>query len=411
MISTNDIETINGELDNRFNQSIDWFLNSEYYTANIPLKFFFANEANQLESTKVPWGKGRICRHDPFLKGDKLVLYYANEVYLNTTDGYTDKAILREYNLVKSYIEQNNVPLKDILFLGNIYEGNNNQTKLAQMLGLTPKQILLIDYYELQTFFFHRVLGCEYNKSYNPTSSKGIKYLFGKIDKPIRIFAMYKLWEKGLLDNAVTGCLIKDSDIEHVAEEVCKEYYTWFNKELPFDNVVSMLRQYQGSPDNVRFYYFSMDRFRTDSARFSISKINHCPSYPYDHTVIFSNSRASLIPETYYYKGHTHFVTEKTHKAIYNHHPFVLLSTAGILDILKHRGYKTFDGICNEIYDKCSNDRKRLDLVIEASEQIITSEKHDELYSITNHNFSNLETNALRTVELLNTTIKNVFRA
>jgi hypothetical protein len=52
-----------------------------------------------------------------------------------------------------------------------------------------------------------------------------------------------------------------------------------------------------------------------------------------------------------------------------------------------------------------------LDLVIEASEQIITSEKHDEIYSITNHNFSNLETNALRTVELLNTAIKNVFKA
>jgi hypothetical protein len=56
---TNEVETINGELDNRFNQSIDWFLNSEYYTANIPLKFFFAtsevNMLNKIRTEGVSW--------------------------------------------------------------------------------------------------------------------------------------------------------------------------------------------------------------------------------------------------------------------------------------------------------------------------------------------------------------------
>lgn len=407
---TSDVRVVNGELDKKYNQGLDWFLNSEYYTANIPVIFLYVNEANHLEAKGLPWHE---CRNVSFSKeynlGDKVIIYYSNEAYMSYSNAEDTSVSTSEKTLIHNFLKKHDVPLRDVILLGNLFEFDGGQTRLGLDLGLKIDQILMIDYYELQTYFFHKVLGSAYNKSYNPSASKDIKYLFGKIDKPIRIMTMYKLWQQGLLENAVTGCLIDYTDIDSISKQVSAEFFRWYKQDVPFESIAKMLKAHYGSPDNVSYYYFTLSESRHQKTQRLFNKINHCPSYPYDHKVLFTDSKVSLIPETYYYFNQAHFITEKTYKAIYNHHPFTILGTAGSLKVLRSKGYKTFAGVCDEIYDQCANDRKRVDLVINATNQLIKSPKHEEIDIITKHNFAQLEKNALATVEQLNNIILHNF--
>lgn len=408
--TNSDVRSVNGELDKRYNQGLDWFLNSEYYTANVPVTFLYVNEANYLESSGLPWHTRReVGFSKEYTVGDKVIIYYANEAYMSYGNAESNTVPKSEKTLIDTFLKKHNVPLKDVILVGNSFEFNKCHTRLGLDLGLKLDQILMIDYYELQTYFFHKVLGSDYNKAYNPTATKDLRYLFGKIDKPIRIMTMYKLWQKGLLDNAVTGCLVDYNDIDSLAIQVSVEFDRWYNKTVDKNSIADMLKKYYGSPDNVKYYYFTILDQRTKNDRRLFNKINHCPSYPYNHEILFSDSKVSLVPETYFYFNQADFITEKTYKTIYNHHPFTILGTPGILKTLKSKGYRTFDGICDEIYDDCSNDRKRVDLVISATQELLKTTQHKEIDAITKHNFEQLEKNSLETVKNLNNIILSNF--
>jgi hypothetical protein len=401
------LNAINGGPDPRFNQSLDWFLNSEHYTAKVPLNFLFLNEANQLETGSVPWYKGRDVSFSRgvYQPGDKVALYYANESVLNFANAEGKDVINFEVNILQECIKEFNIPIKDIILIGNLYQYNNCFSIIAHSLGLSEEQLVLIDYYEMQTFFFHNVLGAKFNQQFNPTAPKDLRYQFGKVNKPVRIITMHELWEKNMLDNAVTGCLIDKNDIELLAREASAEYETWFKKIVPHERIAEMLNQHHGSIDNAKYFYFK----RNNAVKNKIEVINHCPGYPYDYEKIFSETKVSLVPETFYYNNQGSFLTEKIYKTIYNHHPFTLLGTPGLLSLLRSRGYKTFSNICNEMYDLCNNDRKRVSMVIDATTELIQSNNHSELNMITKHNFSQLEKNTFSTVALLNSKISKAF--
>lgn len=88
------------------------------------------------------------------------------------------------------------------------------------------------------------------------------------------------------------------------------------------------------------------------------------PGYLYQETYF------SIVSETNYYISHCgletgRFLSEKAFKPIVFRHPFVFVSTPGILDALRQVGYQTFDGIINESYDQISNDGDRLLAVLD----------------------------------------------
>lgn len=375
-------QSINGELDPKFNQGLDWFLKSEYFKSDIPITVLSLNQYRLVDE------------QFDYQPGNKLILHYANEV----TGGPTAN--------IAAIIKKFDINIKDIVLIGSIFEQNNEQTLAGLGLGLSPDQIIKIDYYELQTFFFHKVLGCDYNKSFNHNPSKKLKYLFGKMDKMVRLITMHKLWKKKMLDDSITGCLIEVKDIPDLAKAISNEYQHWYNETVSTEEIIQMLTLYRGSPDKVSYRYFDVTLKNNNK---SFNKVNHCPSYPYNPEILFTNTKVSLIPETFYYCNQPSFITEKTYKAIYNHHPFTILGTPNILGALKNRGYKTFDSICDEIYDHCRNDRKRLNLVINATNELLLTEKLEEIDTITTHNFSQLEKNALATVEQLNNIILKNF--
>jgi len=81
-----------------------------------------------------------------------------------------------------------------------------------------------------------------------------------------------------------------------------------------------------------------------------------------------AESLAYVVTETVF-TGRRHHLTEKTFKPICLGMPFVLASTAGSLEYLRSYGFKTFDGIWDEGYDKETDDSKRLVMIADLLKQ------------------------------------------
>lgn len=91
----------------------------------------------------------------------------------------------------------------------------------------------------------------------------------------------------------------------------------------------------------------------------------------------FVKSFLSLVSETFFKNDMPRFLSEKSFKPIFAKHPFILLSTPGSLDLMKSIGYKTFEGIIDESYDKEINEGNRLKLAIDQLERIVNYSNSD----------------------------------
>jgi hypothetical protein len=74
----------------------------------------------------------------------------------------------------------------------------------------------------------------------------------------------------------------------------------------------------------------------------------------------YKDTYFSVVTESGYKNNVESHLTEKAFKAITYKHPFVYCSHAYSLEKLRYMGYKTFDGIINEEYDKELNPSKRM---------------------------------------------------
>lgn len=99
--------------------------------------------------------------------------------------------------------------------------------------------------------------------------------------------------------------------------------------------------------------------------------INPWYSCPRPLFKFYQNSYFSVVTETH---GETekfpNFLSEKTFKAISHKHPFLIVSTTGILKMLRQLGYKTFDGIIDERYDEVEDDVERLTMIANEIERL-----------------------------------------
>lgn len=111
---------------------------------------------------------------------------------------------------------------------------------------------------------------------------------------------------------------------------------------------------------------------------------------------LFDQCRESLayvVTETVY-NGRRHHLTEKTFKPICLGMPFVLVSTANSLEYLRSYGFKTFDGIWDESYDKEKDDAKRLVQIADLLEHLdslsVIDKQHvfDQALPIMQHNYN-----------------------
>jgi hypothetical protein len=79
---------------------------------------------------------------------------------------------------------------------------------------------------------------------------------------------------------------------------------------------------------------------------------------------LFLDSYLNIVAETQFVnipnEFNRSFVTEKTFNAIANNQMFIVVGHANSLDLLHSLGYKTFDSVIDESYDKILNNEQRL---------------------------------------------------
>lgn len=90
------------------------------------------------------------------------------------------------------------------------------------------------------------------------------------------------------------------------------------------------------------------------------------------------------------------YLSEKIYRAIYNKMPFIVYGKKGILNILKDLGYKTFDILFDESYDKLGNREEKAHFIAKEIERFCNfteAEKHDLIDSVSDiveHNYKML---------------------
>ena len=90
---------------------------------------------------------------------------------------------------------------------------------------------------------------------------------------------------------------------------------------------------------------------------------------------LYEDSYLTLVAETNYYVSHSglesgRFLSEKAFKPIVFHHPFIFISTPGILSALRQIGYQTFDGVINEDYDQITDDGDRMIAIADETQRL-----------------------------------------
>jgi hypothetical protein len=118
----------------------------------------------------------------------------------------------------------------------------------------------------------------------------------------------------------------------------------------------------------------------------------------------YLNSYFSIVGGGGFYEKETPNLSglcEKTFKAIQKKHPFILLHPANNLPLLHGMGYKTFDGLIDESYDRETDDNKRMRMIVAEIERLcnLSGEELEnflvEAKKIVDHNFKNLYCRAL----------------
>jgi len=90
----------------------------------------------------------------------------------------------------------------------------------------------------------------------------------------------------------------------------------------------------------------------------------------------FNQAYFNFVIETHF-DNDTIFLTEKTFKPILNLQPFVIIGNPGSLQLLKDLGYKTFETVIKEDYDKIINHKDRMSQLLKSTFDLCNlSHKH-----------------------------------
>jgi hypothetical protein len=171
----------------------------------------------------------------------------------------------------------------------------------------------------------------------------GILFLIGKPDRPHRAPLLYKFFEQNTLHH-VTWSLTVPAVLENTVRELIPNA-----SDQQWQQFLSL----QGSPDNAKVMVLG-------------NSIHIAHGFQTNPT-LFQQTQVSLISESAWDCANDPTairVTEKTYKAIDNHHPFVIAGPPGTLARLKSMGYRTFEQYLPfPDYDRQLDADQRLEMV------------------------------------------------
>jgi hypothetical protein len=99
---------------------------------------------------------------------------------------------------------------------------------------------------------------------------------------------------------------------------------------------------------------------------------------------VYEKTNWCIVAETNYDRNFV-FLTEKIAKPIMAKMPFLIIGNPNSLDMLRSLGFKTFDGIIDESYDRMPNLYHRIDAVVKVIEDLHCDQKVPQ--QILDHNY------------------------
>jgi hypothetical protein len=212
-------------------------------------------------------------------------------------------------------------------------------------------------------YFFHGFAALDWYRgyhalNYNKVIVKPYKHdyiTFNRIinnDRSYRIYFVSKLKELGLLDKGLVSFNVTDnlfddwrdetSDLNSKLSEHAKRH-----AEQHLVNIDKLIIDQANIHGNV-----SADILRTIDGYWPN---NDGPNF---------DALWNIVTETVFYYDKLH-LTEKVFKPIVSKQPFMLLAAPGNLAYLRSYGFKTFDGIIDESYDKIIDNDQRIEAVVD----------------------------------------------
>ena len=257
----------------------------------------------------------------------------------------------------------------------------DNKVKRYKKLGINPNDVLMIlnssaQSYPVKAEFkiiyidifaisaVARVFDYKHPVSRFSNRPKKFNLLLGKIGKLNRAEAIYRFYKKGILENTVAGLLGERKEIHSALDLKDPVFYR-------------DIRHYLKSPDKVKTAQLSSG---TTSQGWS------------NKSIVYDNSSVSYICETFDNTEYGNFITEKTYRPIINQHPFVVQASPRMLEYMREQGFKTFNNLINESYDKDPVSVNRIDNTIDQAVKLLdhTLTNADTVKSIVTHNYNML---------------------
>lgn len=205
-------------------------------------------------------------------------------------------------------------------------------------------------------FFKHKILHSvdhqdqKFSTKWNRDKFRGL-FLSGKSDKLNRIMPLIQFKELEILNtndmewslHYVNSQVDAITDVVHKANRDAQEPIR--SKKF----VAKFLKRHARNPDQI--------------SHVKAGGAFHHDGVPFDHT-LYENTSFSFIsesnscPET-----GSNWITEKTWRAILNHHPFIMFAEPRMLECLSKQGYRTFEKYFPEKYDHIYNTLQRYDTI------------------------------------------------
>ena len=176
------------------------------------------------------------------------------------------------------------------------------------------------------------------------------------------------------------------------------------------NNFIKILNQDKGIFNNELTFDVNLSPIQKTVVSEHIPPLSNNTQLSYQQQIMLSSKNNSLLKQTsFHYKfgldivTETTFeypyphITEKTLKTIISKRPFIVLGPAGILDILRQKGFKTFSKIVNEEYDNEKNHEQRFEMVCSSIKSFITQpiekvrQDVESISDVLEHNFQHMQ--------------------
>lgn len=305
--------------------------------------FLYVIKLGDKHCTKIDYGNA-------FLIGEGI-LKSVNPEYLDKVRNNKAKILLswplesfvqdRIFELMHNYFEYHKVPISGVIYLSCCPNGSELYETFCRKYNIIEKiNIEYIPWY-LYSARNHK------SEEYSAGKKKKIFFNLNRRMHSHRSLFLLMVYKLGIMDKFyISFPKTHPNSSETFFMKVTRNYLTHFKKYGITEDDVAIVDQQLPMQIDIKNWDVYPLPIRTDKL-----------------DIYYQKSLFSIVSETYFFSKIIH-LTEKTFKPIINRHPFIMIAAPYTLQKIKDFGFKTFDNVINERYDRIENDEERFDEIL-----------------------------------------------